>query len=154
MKHRALLLAAVASACSVHGFTLASRDVRARVVVGDGEPEYVLRAAQDLTNDVKKITGIDLALARGAEPRVGDMFVATRPRAEWEAYDVAVRDGVLAVEGSDQRGTMFGLYDFIERYLKVDPLAFWNGTPYPKADALAWDTVEIRQASQIGRAHV
>ena len=128
------------------GFSLVSPDMKARVVVGEGEPDYVLRAAQDLTNDVKKITGADLALVRGA-PQAGDVFVATKPRGEWEAYDVSVKDGVLTVAGSDARGTMFGLYDFIERYLKVDPLAFWNGTPYPKADALAWDAVEIRQAS-------
>ena len=131
----------------VHGFTLVSREARARVVVGEGEPGFVLRAAQDLTNDVRKITGVGLELVRGNAPRAGDMFVATKPRAEWEAYDVTIRDGVLAVEGSDARGTMFGLYDFIERYLKVDPLAFWNGTPYPKADTLAWGAVEIRQAS-------
>ena len=147
MKPAALLLAALAAASSAHGFALASRESLARVLVAEGEPDYVLRAAQDLTNDVKKIAGVDLELSRGSAPRAGDVFVATRPRDEWEAYAVAVKDGVLSVEGSDPRGTMFGLYDFIERYLNVDPLAFWNGTPYPKADTLAWDEVEIRQAS-------
>ena len=132
---------------AAEGFTLVSPTVRARVVVGEGEPGYVFRAAQDLTNDVKKITGADLALVRGGTPRPGDMSIVTAPRDEWEAYEVTVKDGVLSVAGSDARGTMFGIYDFIERCLKVDPLSFWNGTPYPKSDTLAWEGVEIRQAS-------
>ena len=150
------LLGSLALAMGANGFTLVSPSVRARVVVDEREPNYVFRAAQDLTNDVKKITGADLALVRGAAPQVGDMFVVTRvsggaractTEKGWESYDVMMKDGVLAVAGSDARGTMFGLYDFIERYLKVDPLAFWNGVPYPKADTLAWDTVEIHQPS-------
>ena len=146
MKVLGCILVVLSAARAANGFSLVSPGARARVVVGEGEPGYVLRAAQDLTNDVKRITGADLALVRGDEPCAGDMFVATKPRGEWEAYEVAVKDGVLAIAGSDARGTMFGLYDFIERYLKVDPLAFWNGTPYPKVETLAWDAVEIRQA--------
>ncbi len=42
---------------------------------------------------------------RGA-PQSGDVFVATKRRGEWEAYDVAVKDGVLVVSGSDARGTI------------------------------------------------
>jgi len=147
MKALGCVLVVLSAVQAAEGFALVSPSARARVVVGESEPGYVLRAAQDLTNDVKRITGVDLALVRGNVPRAGDVFVATKPRGAWEAYAVAVKDGVLAIAGSDARGTMFGLYDFIERYLKVDPLAFWNGTPYPKAETLAWDAVEIRQAS-------
>ena len=145
------LLALGAGAADV--FTLVAPGTRARVLVGADEPEYVFRAAQDFTNDVKKITGADLALTRGNTPQPGDVFIATSGGSrscatdkEWESYDVTVKSGVLTVAGSDARGTMFGLYDFIERYLKVDPLAFWNGVPYPKA-TLAWDAVEIHQPS-------
>ena len=171
------ILGASLTTLAAEGFTLVSPTVRARVVVGESEPGYVFRAAQDLTNDVKKITGTDLALVRGGTPRPGDMSIATRrggapqtfagrpgphgdgaPQTlagrpgphgggEWEAYEVTVKDGVLSVAGSDARGTMFGIYDFIERCLKVDPLSFWNGTPYPKSDTLAWERVDIRQAS-------
>ena len=154
MRRAIWILGIAAIALSVSGFTLVSPGKRARVVVGEGEPGYVFRAAQDFTNDVKKITGADLALVRGNAPRAGDVFIATTGGArscatgkEWESYDVTAKDGVLLVAGGDARGTMFGLYDFIERYLKVDPLAFWNGVPYPKADTLAWDAVEIHQPS-------
>ena len=59
------LLGILALAPAASGFTLVSPAVRARVVVGEGEPGYVFRAAQDLTNDVTRITGADLALTRG-----------------------------------------------------------------------------------------
>ncbi|MBO4709355.1 MAG: hypothetical protein J5727_06200, partial [Kiritimatiellae bacterium] len=72
------VLGASLATLAAEGFTLVSPTVRARVVVGEGEPGYVFRAAQDLTNDVKKITGVDLALVRGGTPRPGDMSIATR----------------------------------------------------------------------------
>ena len=155
MKERMLAATALlALGAMADGFTLVGKETRARVVVGADEPGYVFRAAQDFTNDVKKITGADLALTRGTAPRPGDVFISTTGGSrscatdqKWESYDVSVNAGVLAVSGSDARGTMFGLYDFIERYLKVDPLAFWNGVPYPKTDTLAWDAVEIHQPS-------
>ena len=105
MNKFALVGAVMLGALGAGGFTLVSPDVKARVVVDEGEPDYVLRAAQDLTNDVKKITGAGLALVRGA-PQSGDVFVATKRRGEWEAYDVAMKDGVLVVSGSDARGTI------------------------------------------------
>ena len=142
-----LVFMSIFAAAAQSPFTLVSPSVRARVVVGADEPDFVFRAAQDFTNDVKRITGADLPLVRGTMAQAGDVLVATVPTDSWESYDVTVTGGVLRVVGSDPHGTMFGLYDFIERYLKVDPLAFWNGTPYPKSDILAWDKVEIRQPS-------
>ena len=122
-------------------FTLVSPETKARIVVGASEPDYVWRAAQDLTNDVKKIAGADLALVRGDSAGSGNVFIVTQARTETEAYDVEVKGGTLFVSGSDARGTMFGLYDFIERYLKVDPLSFWNGASYTKSETLAWKDV-------------
>ena len=112
----------------------------ARVLVAAGEPEYVFRAAEDLAGDVEKITGVRPALARGDAPAPGDVFVATFPRGEWEAFDVAVDEGgVLRIAGSDPRGTMFGVYAFLDEILGVDPLAFWNDAPYPHAESLVLD---------------
>jgi hypothetical protein len=78
MKERMLAATALlALGAMADGFTLVGKETRARVVVGADEPEYVFRAAQDFTNDVKKITGADLALTRGNAPRPGDVFIAT-----------------------------------------------------------------------------
>ena len=143
---RILFCASAACACAVvQAFTLVGPGARARVGVASDLPGCVWRAAQDLTNDVKKITGADVPLVRGGPARSGDVSVAVRPDGRWEAYAVRVRDGVLDVVGSDARGAMFGVYDFIERCLGVDPMYFWSGVPHPKRAELAWKDVEIVQ---------
>ena len=143
---RAVLVVAATLVLSVaQAFTLVGPGARARVVVDPNLPACVWRAAQDLTNDVKKITGADLPLVRGAAVQPGDVHVAVKPDGRWEAYSVREQDGVLEVAGSDARGAMFGVYDFIERYLGVDPMYFWSGVPHPKRAELAWKMVEIAQ---------
>ena len=54
---------------------------------------------------------------------------------------------MLQFRGADSRGTMFAVYDFIERYLGVAPMQFWNSLPDPRKAELAWEKVEIRQGS-------
>ena len=142
-----LFSAAVLAVASAEAFTLASKSACARLVVAAGEPEGVWLAANDLRSDVRKITGLELALVRGAAPVAGDVYIATAKRPVWEAYTVSDADGILRIAGSDDRGTMFGVYDFIERYLGVDPMWFWSGVPHPKKAALAWDAVAIDQPS-------
>jgi len=142
-----LLFAAVLAVASAEAFTLVSKSAQARLVVAEGESEGVWLAANDLRSDVRKITGVELALVRGGAPAAGDVYIATAKRADWEAYSVKEADGVLRICGSDDRGTMFGVYDFIERYLGVDPMYFWSGVSHPKRETLAWDAVSIDQPS-------
>ena len=141
----AILLSFALTAFAASAFTIVGPGSGARVVVSPELPGCVWRAAQELTNDVRKIAGVDLPLFRGDEAQKGDVFVAARPDGRWEAYSVRVRDGVLEVTGSDARGAMFGVYDFIERFLEVDPMYFWSGVPHPKRATLEWDKVEIGQ---------
>ena len=131
----------------VQAFTLVSENAKARIVVGAEEPESVFLAAVDLTNDVKQISGVNLDLRRATSAARGDVFIQTVRDGRWEAYSVKEADGMLRVVGSDARGTMFGVYDFIERYLKVDPMWFWSDIPYPSSKTLAWEKVEIEQNS-------
>jgi len=69
---------------------------------------------------------------------------------KWEAYRVesvatnaAPIEHALVIAGSDERGTMFGLYAFAEGYLGVAPLHFWADRPPAKRDTLAWDNVSL-----------
>ena len=161
------LIAVLAAALTVSGkeaaraagFTLASPDRTAVVLVPAGEPECVRLAAADLVGDVRKITGRTLTTVDGG---TGDVVVVSmdRPgsaalletlapgfgeglRGKWEAYRVEVVGARLIVAGSDERGTMFGLYDFIEHYLGVDPLWYWASRPPPRRTTLAWDGVRL-----------
>ena len=127
-------------------FILASPEKKASVTVAPGEPEYVYLAAQDLVSDVKSITGVELELRRGKKVRKGGVFIGTSPGdGRWEAYEVSVSDGILQMRGSNPRGTMFAVYDFIERYLGVDPMYFWDDAACPSADRLEWEDVHIVQ---------
>tara|TARA_R110000868_G_scaffold11200_9_gene54940 strand:- start:17141 stop:18997 length:1857 start_codon:yes stop_codon:yes gene_type:complete len=66
-------------------------------------------------------------------------------RGKWEAYRVENRGNDLIIAGSDERGTMFGIYHFIEKYLEVDPLYFWKDREPLKRNTLVWDKVYINQ---------
>lgn len=136
-------------------------------MVPASEPEYVRLAAEDLASDVKKITGKSLAIVE-RQPASGDyVFLGSinRPdsaamlgqlvptavgalRGKWEAYRVhsvglAPDKRALVIAGSDERGTMFGLYAFIEKYLGVDPLYFWTDREPKPHERLAWDSVAL-----------
>ena len=64
-------------------------------------------------------------------------------KGKWEAYRVETVGSRLIIAGSDERGTMFGLYAFIEKYLGVDPLYYWASRPPQPRATLAWDSVKI-----------
>lgn len=129
-------------------FRLVSGKVRASVTVGKGEPEYVYLAARDMVSDVEAITGVKLELRRARSPKKGGVFIATKSGDNrWEAYEVGVAGGTLRISGSSPRGTMFAVYDFVEKYLGVDPLSFWDDSAYPSAESLEWEDVSIVQDS-------
>lgn len=152
---------------SANGFELASPDRTATIVVPAGEPECVRLAAEDLVSDVRKITGKTLAIADQLgdsgdyvllgsvnQPEAAKLLKTLVPeaigqlRGKWEAYrveTVSLSSGrrALVVAGSDERGTMFGLYAFIEQYLGVDPLYFWTDREPKPRERLAWDRVAL-----------
>ena len=141
-----LFLSVLSLSLSAESFTLVSPQKKGRIVIAKGEPEFITLAAGDLARDVKKITGAELQIVKGKKAKPGDVLICTQADPDrWESYDLSVSKGVLTISGSDARGTMFGIYEFTERFLGVDPMAFWNDTAYPKAETLAWDDVAFHQ---------
>ncbi len=141
-----LLLAATCWNAFCEPFTIEGTKPKARIVLAKGEPEFVFLAAQDLASDIRAISGSELKIVRSGKAVKGDVLIQTNvDDSRWEAYDVEVSGGVLKISGSDARGTMFGIYDFIESYLGVDPLSFWNDTPVPVKDRLSWEEVSIHR---------
>lgn len=153
----------------VHGaFELAGPDRAATVFVPASEPECVLLAAEDLVSDAAKITGRKPTLVRRAEdcgpscvvlvsldrPESAALLEGLSPgfgdgvKGRWEAYRVGAisspEGARLIIAGGDERGTMFGLYAFIEEYLGVDPLYYWSSRPPEQRTTLAWERVEMR----------
>jgi hypothetical protein len=142
------------------GFCLSGQLSTARVFVPPCEPECVRLALADLCGDVERITGRSPALVGGIEQ--ADVVIASVDRVEsagyvhrldadlapglsgrWEAYRVCTVGARLVIAGSDERGTMFGIYAFIEEYLGVDPLWFWASRPPQKRGTLQWDRVGL-----------
>ena len=78
------------------------------------------------------------ALLEKLAPGFGDGL-----KGKWESYRVEAVGGRLIVAGSDERGTMFGVYAFSEQYLGVDPLYYWSSRPPLKRAVLAWDQVQL-----------
>lgn len=147
----------------VHAFDLVTPQSKATIVVAAGEPECVKLAVQDFVSDVRKITGQTLvvvhrweesgpnrvvvgtvgvpesnALLTRAAPGVGDSL-----KGRWESYRVQSNGNQLVIAGSDERGTMFGLYAWIESHLGVDPLYLWSSRAPAQRTTLRWDSIEL-----------
>ncbi|NLX99768.1 MAG: hypothetical protein GXY83_27035 [Rhodopirellula sp.] len=154
-------------------FTLAAPDCLATILVPTGEPNCVVLAAGDLAGDVEAITGRRPAIVRQLTDSAADCVLLAsvdRPESarllngfapklneeiagQWETYrvrTVAAKAGpvrrALVIAGSNERGTMFGLYAFLEQCLQVDPLYFWADRPPQPRDRLAFAEVHIAAA--------
>ncbi|MEI7733289.1 MAG: glycosyl hydrolase 115 family protein [Verrucomicrobiota bacterium] len=117
-------------------------------------------AVEDLISDTRKITGKAPPLVTRADDNSIVVVSLNRPessalleklapgfgdglKGKWEAYRVETVDSRLIIAGSDERGTMFGLYAFIEKYIGVDPLYYWSSRPPQPQATLAWDEVKL-----------
>ncbi len=154
----ASLLTVLSVCLSAKAFELVSPTQTAGVFVPAGEPECIRLAVADLVSDVQKITGQKLRVVEGDgqvilaslnQPASAKLLEEVAPgfaeglKGKWEAYRVETVAGRLIIAGSDERGTIFGLYAFIEKYLGVDPLWYWAGRPPAQRDSLAWESVKL-----------
>ncbi|MFA7005443.1 MAG: glycosyl hydrolase 115 family protein, partial [Verrucomicrobiia bacterium] len=122
----------------------------AYIVLAKSEHKGVMAAAKDLQRDITKISGVtpnivhSLADAFGkcvvlgsADCAEGKAFLASVGvgvedlAGKWEVFkyrvlnNVGGKEQVLAIAGSNVRGTIFGIYDFEQKHLGVDPFWFW-----------------------------
>lgn len=138
-------LAAASAVDAAAPFRLA-RDRMPAIVVQDGLRPFVLRAANDVADDLETIFGARPAVTVGAAP-AADALVVAKGGDGWENYTLASADGnVLRITGSDDRGAMFGLYRFASDVLGVDPFRFWSGRTPAKTAERTWpDGIALRQ---------
>lgn len=138
------------------GFTIGG-SVQTSIWLAPDEPAYVRIAVDDLIGDIEKITGQRLPLVNDLADCTGNCItIGTLTNTEvkgllaneglpamegqWESYTLQTLEGssaenpTLVIAGSNPRGTMFGIYHFLEHQLGVDPLYFWTGyEPEPSA---------------------
>jgi len=129
------------------------------IVLAKAEQGCVLAAAEDLRRDIARVTGVTADIVRSLGEARGKCIVlgsadcmegrallasvgmpADDLQGKWEAFRYRALNrpdgeaGCLAIAGSDVRGTIFGVYDFAEKHLGVDPIANWTGMPAARRD--------------------
>ena len=112
--------------------------------VADNEQRGVLRAAKNLSVDLKAVCGADVSLGNnpsstivagtvGSSKIIDEMaknrvFDAKMLKGKREMYVITVTDGQVVIAGSDRRGTIFGIYE-LSRQLGVSPWYYWADVP-------------------------
>ena len=138
-----------------------AKDGRTATIVVDGDDwKGVVRAARDLGDDVRKVTGTasDVVLCNRYAGQSGRLIIGTigksrlidrlikqkrldagQVKGRWESYIIDKVDGNLVVAGSDRRGTIYGIYD-ISRRMGVSPWYWWADVPVQHREEVYWDS--------------
>jgi len=107
----------------------------------------VVRAAGDLRDDIRRVTGATPAgvntilVGTLGKSRVISRLAregkidASRIAGKWESFLIQVLPGALVIAGSDKRGTIYGIYDLSEQ-MGVSPWYWWADVPVRYRDAL------------------
>jgi hypothetical protein len=156
---------------SAQAFELATPEKSATIFISENEPECVHMAVQDLVSDVLKIARKEIQVVSDLSACSENTVIvgtatsnhslgllqrflpdAASLDGKWEAFHVQnvssniepVKEA-LVIAGSDQRGTMYGVYAFCEHYLGVDPFYIWTGREPGMRDHLQWNEIELMQ---------
>ena len=138
-------------------FCIAKDGKAAAIVVDEQDWKGVIRAAHDLGDDVRKVSGTASAVMPGELTAKGSIIVGTigksrlidklikqkkldvsKVRGKWESFVIDVVDGSLVVAGSDKRGTIYGIYEISQR-IGVSPWYWWADVPVRHQDEVYWD---------------
>ncbi|NJN27512.1 MAG: hypothetical protein HC819_16825 [Cyclobacteriaceae bacterium] len=113
-------------------------DSQAVIVIEADEAQYIHRAVQDMVSDVQKMTGKTIEIHHQPIAGKSNLIIGTIGQSRllpdgydslagtWERYALQTRGNDLIIAGSNPRGTMFGVYYFIENYLGIDPFYWWK----------------------------
>lgn len=138
-----------------NAFDLVKDNAIAKVCVSDDAPECLKMAVRDLVSDIKKITGKEIRVSHEKAENTPNLIIGIAGNyplnqkefktfsGKWECYAIKTAGNDLIISGSDERGAMFGIYDFIENYLGVDPLYFWSGLEPEKKAELSWKDIDV-----------
>ena len=157
-------------------FCIAKDGKTASVIVDVDDWKGVIRAARNLSDDVRKVTGVSSQVdlqspnSAGLLPHErhnlkGSILVGTigksriidglikqkkmdvqKVRGQWESYVIDVVEGNLVIAGSDKRGTIYGIYDLSQR-IGVSPWYWMADVPVKHQDELYYDAGRFVQPS-------
>lgn len=155
-----MMLSALKVVAQTERFCIAKEGKSAPIMVDEEEWKGVIRAANDLGDDVRKVTGVasrvDMMSKADVTPpssilvgtigksRIIDRLIKQKKidvkkvRGQWESYLIDVVDGNLVIAGSDKRGTIYGIYDISER-IGVSPWYWMADVPVRHQDELYYE---------------
>lgn len=126
----------------------------AAIYVDPLDDKGVIRAANDLADDVKKVSGTAASVRLEPKPVEGSIIIGTigksklidklvadkkldvkEVKEKWESFIIQTVNGNLIIAGSDRRGTIYGVYDVSEK-IGVSPWYYWADVPVKKSSQL------------------
>jgi len=150
----------ILSAAAQQGkFCMAKDGMTAKVVVDGQDWKGVIRAAEDLREDLRKVTGNtqespqqEIVVGTIGKSKLIDKLVkqkkldVSKVRGQWESFVIDVVDNRLVVAGSDKRGTIYGIYEISQR-IGVSPWYWWADVPVQHQDEVYWESGRFVQPS-------
>ncbi len=139
---------------SPNGFKIVANGKSANIYVDTADLKGVVRAAKDLGDDIRKVSGTAADVIGNGTPTKGSIIIGTIGnsrlidklivdkkinvadiKGKWESFLIQTVDGNLVVVGSDRRGTIYGIYDISEK-IGVSPWYYWADAPVKKSNTL------------------
>ena len=165
-----MMLLAIVMSAMAQRFPIVTNHKVASIIVDENDWKGVIRAANDLGDDIRKVTGTSAkVLYQGSlvsfSSSTPNIYVGTigkskminqlikqkkidvkKVRGQWESYLIDVVDGNLVIAGSDKRGTIYGIYEISQR-IGVSPWYYMADAPVQHQDELYYDGGRIEQPS-------
>ena len=136
------------------GFQIFTKEKASTIVLSEEDFPQVIRAAKDLSEDVKRVTGTASPVETDGKLRPSAILVGTIGKSplidslvkenklnvdaikgKWESYMIQVTSDALIIAGSDKRGTIYGIYEVSKR-IGVSPWYWWADVPVVHSDIL------------------
>ena len=170
------LCAWIGAMAQTERFCIAHEGQTASIILDTDDWKGVIRAARDLGDDIRKVTGVasqvDLQTSNSGgllpherknlqtsilvgtigKSQVIDNLVKQKKidvrevKGQWESYLIDIVDGNLVIAGSDKRGTIYGIYEISKR-IGVSPWYWMADAPIKHQDEVYYDGGRIVQPS-------
>ena len=162
-----MMLIAIVMSAMAQRFPIITNHKVASIIVDKNDWKGVIRAANDLGDDVRKVSGTAAPVVESAaatqqsgtiiagtigKSRAIDRLIKQKKidvkkvRGQWESYLIDVVDGNLVIAGSDKRGTIYGIYEISQR-IGVSPWYYMADAPVKHQDEVWYDGGRIVQPS-------
>ena len=160
-----MVCAMIAVMAQTERFCIAKAGKAAQIVVDENDWKGVIRAARNLGDDVRKVTGTasqvvthtvtgqpSIIAGTIGKSTIIDRLVKQKKidvkkvRGQWESYLIDVVDGNLVIAGSDKRGTIYGIYEISQR-IGVSPWYWMADAPVKHQDEVYYDGGQLIQPS-------